>query len=146
MSTRKQLKRERKRRTHGIERTEPQVALREPDDDSRPTRTRASKTTKKPAARDARGRKPVAYPTITRALKRAPLLAGVWFILIEFVFKPEGSTTAGNLATTALIGGVMIPAMYVTDRFAYRMAIKRGAPVESAPENGGLPSFLRRRP
>src|SRR5829696_2354670 len=139
MSTRKQLKRERKRRTHGIERTAPQVAVRDEDDEARPARTR----TKKAATRDASGRKPVAYPTLTRALKRAPLLAGVWFILIEFVFKPSGSTTAGNLATTALIGGVMIPAMYVTDRFAYRMAIKRGAPVEPTPENGALPSFLR---
>ena len=54
-------------------------------------------------------------------------------VLIEFVFKPSGSSTQGNLVTTALIGAVMVPAMYLTDRFAYRMAVKRGAPVEDPP-------------
>jgi hypothetical protein len=138
MATRKQLKRERKRRTHGIERSVPDVADREPGEraasSSRPKRT----SSKNSGASTGRGRKPVAYPTITRALKRAPILAGIWFILIEFIFKPEGSSTVSNLATTALIAAVMIPAMYMTDRFAYRMALKRGAPVEPPP--GGATS------
>jgi hypothetical protein len=132
VATRKQLKRERKRRTHGIERMVPDTAVQETTEKQPSTRGRGR--TAKPAANPAhRGRKPVAYPTIWRALKRAPLLAAVWFVLIEFVFKPSGSSTTGNLITTALIGAVMVPAMYLTDRFAYRMAIKRGAPVEDPP-------------
>ena len=92
MATRKQLKRERKRRTHGIERDGAGHARcgdrREAAVDAQPGRTASRRRT-----RAHRGRKPVAYPTIWRALKRAPLLAGVWFILIEFVFKPSGSST-----------------------------------------------------
>lgn len=133
MATRKQLKRERKRRTHSIERMEPDTAAVAESEEKRPatkSRGRSAKQATNPAHR---GRKPVAYPTIWRALKRAPLLAGVWFVLIEFVFKPSGSSTQGNLITTALIGAVMVPAMYLTDRFAYRMALKRGAPVEQPP-------------
>jgi len=148
MATRKQLKRERKRRTHGIERAAPSVAERaaaEPapsnarrwlggsrDSGSKPSAGKSSGG-KASGSRSSGLRKPVAYPTITRALKRAPLLAGVWFVLIEFVFKPSGSSTTSNLLTTALIAAVMVPAMYLTDRFAYRMALKRGAPVEPPP-------------
>lgn len=132
MATRKQLKRERKRRTHGIERMVPDTAVHEPSEKEPSTRSKGR--TAKPATNPAmRGRKPVAYPTIWRALKRAPLLAAVWFVLIEFVFKPSGSSTQGNIVTTLLIGAVMVPAMYLTDRFAYRMAVKRGAPVQAPP-------------
>ena len=131
MATRKHLKRERKRRTHGIERAVPDTAAREPVEKSAATGGRSRNAKATSAAKS--GRKPVAYPTIWRALKRAPLLAAVWFVLIEFVFKPESSSTQGNLITTALIGAVMVPAMYLTDRFAYRMALKRGAPVEPPP-------------
>ena len=130
MATRKQLKRERKRRTHGIERIAPDTAVHEPQE-KQPSSGRKARAAKPNPA--YRGKKPVAYPTIWRALKRAPLLAAVWFVLIEFVFKPSGSSTQGNLVTTALIGAVMVPAMYLTDRFAYRMAVKRGAPVEEPP-------------
>ena len=74
MATRKQLKRERKRRTHGIERMVPDTAVQETTEKQPSTRGRGR--TAKPAANPAhRGRKPVAYPTIWRALKRAPLLA-----------------------------------------------------------------------
>jgi hypothetical protein len=138
MATRKQLKRERKRRTHGIERIAPDVAEREPGEPAAsPSRSRRANA-RGSGSSTQRGRKPVAYPTLTRALKRAPILAGIWFILIEFIFKPQGSSTTSNLATTALIAAVMIPAMYMTDRFAYRMALKRGAPVEPPP--GGTSS------
>jgi hypothetical protein len=87
------------------------------------------------ATRDARGR-PIRVPSWTRPLKLAPIFLVFWFVLVRYVTRPSGMTTQGAALQALLLTAVLVPAMYLSDRMAYRIAMRRKAKGDDAPAAG----------
>ena len=140
MPTDKQRRKQERFRRHGVERP------RSPQLDEKEARreAEAEQKGKKGAKGRAKGssapraRKPVPFPTLKRALIRAPIFGLIWFVLMRFVLS-QGDTSPVQDAMQALIlTGVMIPLLILTDSITYRLARRRGLPVQERPRDGYL--------
>ena len=140
MPTDKQRRKQERFRRHGVDRP------RSPQIDEKEARTAAAAEQKgKKGSRGrakgssaARARKPVPFPTLKRALIRAPIFGLIWFVLMRFVLS-QGDTSPVQDAMQALIlTGVMIPLLILTDSITYRLARRRGLPVQERPRDGYL--------
>lgn len=96
---------------------------------ARPKREKVVAATAGP--RDPRGR-PVRVPSWSRPLKLAPIFLVFWFVLTRYVTKSAATTTAGAAFQALLLTAVLVPAMYLSDRMAYRIATRRQAKAEAA--------------
>ena len=121
MATKKQQRRERKRRIHGVEYSAPQIKRPEPS--SRPERVGRSRRGRLrstgPVARTA------PTPSWTRAAKRAPIFAVIMFLAIHYVLPTEGLSTQGEVLQAVFFAIVTIPLQYFADRMAYRVMQRR---------------------
>ena len=126
MPTRKQMKRERKRRVHSVPRsTAPSV--RRPVRDPRTETPRRRSGGRVGRLVSTRARRPVPVPSWGRAARRSGFLFVLMFAVIHFVAPPSGSTTGQHLIQAVLFAVAFAPLTYLMDRIAYRAAQKRGA-------------------
>lgn len=145
MPSKKQRSKEERYRRHGVERPEsPQrqerLAGMEAEEESGAAKGKAKgKPKAKSKSRSAaqRARKPVPYPTVRRALIRAPIFGALWYVLITFVLGGNTSPTA-NLFQAAILTLIMLPLLFGTDTMTYRMAKKRGLETQERPADGFL--------
>lgn len=127
MTTRKQERRERKRRVHGIDRgPAPTAAPRRP----------VEREEKAPArGRGGRAQKRAPFPSWRRALKRSGIFIAGW-LAISIVIAVT-SKDASKQALSFALGGamllLMIPLTYYVDRTVWRSARKRGLPHDPPP-------------
>ncbi len=140
MTTRKQRERAERYRRHGIERP---VAPQRGQKASAPDEPAEKGKGKTKQTRPPAGRKPVAYPTLRRCLKRAPIFGAIWFVLVRFVLSSGGTTPLEDLNQAVILTLVMIPLLFLTDMITFRMARRRGLAVQERP-NGGYLGFGRR--
>lgn len=142
MSSKKQREREARYRRHGVERPRsPQIdqkeARVEEPKDKKGRRPSSSKSS-------ARVRKPVPYPTLFRALTRAPIFGLIWFVLMRFVLSREAQTVEADVLQALILTGVMLPLLFLTDTVTYRLAKRRDVVVAERPTDGWI-GFPRRR-
>lgn len=144
MPTDKQRRKQERFRRHGVERPRsPQLDEKEARDaaaaDPKGGRGRSGAKGRAGKGSSApRARKPVPFPTLKRALVRAPIFGLIWFVLMRFVLS-QGDTSPTQDAIQALIlTGVMIPLLLLTDSITYRLARRRGLPVQDRPRDGYL--------
>ncbi len=145
MPTERQRKREERFRRHGVDRPEsPEHAEkleREAEEgEAKATKGKrgGAKSRKRSSSSASRGRKPVPYPTIKRGLIRAPLFGVFWFVIMRFFLSPETRTVNEDLLQAAILTVVMLPLLFMTDMITYRLASRRGVPVEDRPLDGYL--------
>ena len=122
MATKKQQRRERKRRVHGSEYVPPQV--RHPEPTEKPTRSK-SRTGSRLRSTGRAGRRPPPTPSWSRAIKRAPLFAALMFVLIHWIVPDDELTTAQEALQAGFFAIVTIPLTYLADRWAFRLAQRR---------------------
>lgn len=145
MPSKKQRSKEERYRRHGVERPEsPQRQERlaeieaEEESGAAKGKTKAkSKSKSKSRSSSPRARKPVPYPTVRRALIRAPIFGALWYVLITFVLGGSTSPTA-NLFQAVILTLIMLPLLFGTDTMTYRMAKKRGLETQERPADGFL--------
>jgi hypothetical protein len=121
VATRKQERRERKRRVHGLESSEYSQPVTSKPERERPARGRArtyGQVTMNPDGSFLMGRRKVYPPTWRRAVKRALLFLPFGFVLGLFMVKNNTATTAVLLAAVYTLAAV--PITYWTDRMSYR--------------------------
>jgi hypothetical protein len=122
VATRKQERRERKRRVHGIDPSEYSHPVTARPERERASRSRAPRTygqvTMLPDGAFQMGRRKVYPPTWRRAVKRALLFLPFGFVLGLFMVKNNTLTTAVMLA--ALYTAAAVPITYWTDKMSYR--------------------------
>ena len=141
MPTERQRKREERFRRPGVDRPEsPQhqeKLEREAAEAEKPVkgkgRRSGSSKGRRPSSSAARSRKPVPYPTLRRALIRAPLFGVLWFAVMRFFLSPETRTVNDDIIQALILTGVMLPLLFMTDMITYRLASKRGVPVQDRP-------------
>jgi hypothetical protein len=80
----------------------------------------------------------VPYPTLKRALIRAPIFGLIWFVLMRFVLSQGGASPIQDATQALILTGVMIPLLLLTDSITYRLAGRRGLPVQERPRDGYL--------
>ncbi len=122
MATKKQQRRERKRRVHGTEYVAPQV--RRPDPADRPARGEGRRRGGRLRS-TGRTARPIPTPSWRRAIKRAPIFAVVMFVLIHYVIQDPALSTQGEALQAAFFAVVTIPLTYLADRMTYRIAQRR---------------------
>lgn len=141
MPTDKQRRKQERFRRHGVERP------RSPQIDEKEARTAAaaeqkgkkgSKGRAKKGSSAPRARKPVPFPTLKRALIRAPIFGLIWFVLMRFVLSQGGTSPVQDATQALILTGVMIPLLILTDSITYRLASRRGLPVQERPRDGYL--------
>lgn len=140
MPTDKQRRKQERFRRHGVERP------RSPQLDEKESRQAAQAEQKgrkgsKGRAKSssaARARKPVPFPTLKRALIRAPIFGLIWFVLMRFVLSQGGTSPVQDATQALILTGVMIPLLLLTDSITYRLASRRGLPVQDRPRDGYL--------
>jgi hypothetical protein len=98
---------------------------------ARPQRAKPAAGASTAGPKDPRGR-PIRIPSWTRPLKLAPIFLVFWFVLTRYVTKSSGTTTQGAAIQAVLLTVVLVPAMYLSDRMAYRIAMRRLAKTEAA--------------
>ena len=81
---------------------------------------------------DARGR-PIRVPSWIRPLKLAPIFLVIWFVIVRYVTHPKGVTTTSAAIQALALTAILVPAMYLSDRMAYRIAMRRVAKSDAAP-------------
>ena len=129
MTTKKQRERERRYRRHGVDRPES------------PQRDPAVQHAEEPKPKHkgrASGRKPVAYPTLRRALVRAPIFGIIWFVLARFLLKGSANTIEKDVLQTLILTVVMVPLLFGAETVTYRLARRRGLPADDPPADGWL--------
>jgi hypothetical protein len=104
---------------------------------ARPKREKPAAVAASAGPRDPRGR-PIRIPSWSRPLKLAPIFLVFWFVLTRYLFTSSGTTTRGAAIQALLLTAVLVPAMYLSDRMAYRIAMRRLAKTE-APAAGKQP-------
>jgi hypothetical protein len=143
MPSKKQRSKEERYRRHGVERPEsPQrqerLAEIEAEEESGKGKSKGkAKPKSKSRSSATRARKPVPYPTIRRALIRAPIFGALWYVLITFVLGGQSSPTA-NIVQALILTLIMMPLLFGTDTMTYRMAKKRGLETQERPADGFL--------
>ena len=144
MPTDKQRRKQERFRRHGVERPRsPQLDEKEARQEAeaeqkgkrgaKPSKGRAKKGSSAP-----RARKPVPFPTLKRALIRAPIFGLIWFVLMRFVLSQGGTSPVQDATQALILTGVMIPLLLLTDSITYRLANRRGVPVQERPRDGYL--------
>jgi hypothetical protein len=118
--TRKQVKRQRKRRVHGgSERMPPQGPARAPRAE------RQGRAERRPTGSTARGRRDPKPASWVRALRRAPIFLVLLFAVTAYTDHKHG--LVGNALQAALLAVFTIPLTYLMDGFVYRTFEKRKA-------------------
>lgn len=132
MPTRKQVKRERKRRVHGLERGPSPVAMRS---EGAPDGAR-----KAPPVRGGRGGKPVPFPTWRRAFRRSAVILVGWAVLMAVLAFTSGdqSSLPVSLAVGVVMLSLTVPLSFLVDRSVWRSARKRGHPHEPPPPGASV--------
>ncbi len=136
MTTKKQRERERRYRRHGVDRPEsPQrdVAAHQAEVKAADKGRGRSRGAGRPS-----GRKPTAYPTLRRALVRAPIFGLIWFVLARFVLKGSEHSINQDVLQTLILTVAMVPLLFGADTITYRLANRKGLPVEDRPPDGWL--------
>jgi hypothetical protein len=136
MTTRKQRERAERYRRHGVDR--PVAPQREQKGSVPEEETKGKGKGQKASPRTAAGRKPIAYPTLRRSLKRAPIFGLIWFVLIRFVLSRGTTTPMQDFYQALILTAVMIPLLFMTDMITFRMARRRGLAVQERPPGGHL--------
>ncbi|MGA0122228.1 MAG: hypothetical protein ACO3KD_04375 [Gaiellales bacterium] len=141
MTTERQRKKQERFRRHGVERPRsPQIdekeARRAEEDDRKAAKGKRGSKSRSSSA--PRGRKPVPFPTIKRALTRAPIFGAIWFVLMRFLISRGQTTPAEDAIQALILTGVMLPLLFLTDSITYRLASRRGMPVQDRPRDGYL--------
>lgn len=122
MATKKQQRRERKRRIHGVEYSAPHI--RRPDPSVRPERPGRPRRGGRLRSTGRVQRTPPA-PSWLRSAKRAPLFALIMFLAIHYVLPNEGLSTSGQVLQAVFFAIVTIPLQYFADRIAFRVTQRR---------------------
>ena len=141
MPTDKQRRKQERFRRHGVERPRsPQLDEKESRQaaEAEQKGKRGSKGRAKKGSSAPRARKPVPFPTLKRALIRAPIFGLIWFVLMRFVLSQGGSSPTQDATQALILTGVMIPLLFLTDSITYRLASRRGMPVQERPRDGYL--------
>lgn len=144
MPTDKQRRKQERFRRHGVERPRsPQLDEKEARQEAeaeqkgkrgaKPSKGRARKGASAP-----RARKPVPFPTLKRALIRAPIFGLIWFVLMRFVLSRGDTSPIEDVTQALILTGVMLPLLILTDSITYRLASRRGLPVQERPRDGYL--------
>lgn len=146
MPSKKQRSKEERYRRHGVERPEsPQrherLAEAEAEAEAGKAKSKSgSKGKSKSRSRSSapRGRKPVPYPTVRRALIRAPIFGVLWFVLVHFLLGGGSQPVETNLIQAAILTLIMAPLLFGTDTMTYRLAKRRGLELQERPADGFL--------
>ncbi len=142
MTTERQRRKQERFRRHGVERPRsPQIdekEARQASEDERKSAKGRKGGSRSRASSAPRGRKPVPFPTIRRALTRAPIFGLIWFVLMRFLLSGGQTTPAEDAVQALILTGVMIPLLFLTDSITYRLANRRGLPVQERPRDGYL--------
>ena len=138
MSTKKQREKEQRYRRHGVERPRsPQIDQKQARGDEEPATKRGKRGSSHSSAA-ARPRKPVPYPTLFRALSRAPIFGILWFVLFRFILSKQAQDVSVDIYQALILTGVMIPLLFVTDTVTYRLSKRRGVPLGERPSDGWI--------
>ena len=141
MPTDKQRRKQERFRRHGVERPRsPQLdekAARQ-EAEAEQKAKRGSKGRAKKGSSAPRSRKPVPFPTLKRALIRAPIFGLIWFVLMRFVLSRGDTSPIEDVTQALILTGVMLPLLLLTDSITYRLANRRGLPVQERPRDGYL--------
>ncbi len=122
MATKKQQRRDRKRRIHGVEYSAPQIKRPDPADRPERTTTRGRSGRLRSTGRAARTSP---EPSWTRAAKRAPLFALIMFAAIHWILPNDGLSTQAQALQAVFFAIVTIPLQYFADRMAFRVTQRR---------------------
>ena len=138
MAKKKQREREERYRRHGVERPEsPQRELKAADPDAAPAKAKG-KGASKSRSSAARGRKPVAFPTLRRCLVRAPIFGLMWFVISRFLLSGAGRTINEDAVQALVLAVAMVPLLYFADKVTYTLAKRRNQPVAEPGPDGWL--------
>ncbi|MEI6689783.1 MAG: hypothetical protein WCN97_10575 [Thermoleophilia bacterium] len=138
MAKKKQREREERYRRHGVERPEsPQRELKAADPDAAPAKAKG-KGASKARSSAARGRKPVAFPTLRRCLVRAPIFGLMWFVISRFLLSGAGRTINEDAVQALVLTVAMVPLLYFADKVTYTLAKRRDQPVGEPGPDGWL--------
>jgi len=138
MAKKKQREREERYRRHGVERPEsPQREMKAADPDAAPAKAKG-KGASKSRSSAARGRKPVAFPTLRRCLVRAPIFGLMWFVISRFLLSGAGRTINDDAVQALVLTVAMVPLLYFADKVTYTLAKRRNQPVAEPGPDGWL--------
>jgi hypothetical protein len=138
MAKKKQREREERYRRHGVERPEsPQREMKATDPDAAPAKAKG-KGASKARSGTARGRKPVAFPTLRRCLVRAPIFGLMWFVISRFLLSGAGRTINEDAVQALVLAVAMVPLLYFADKVTYTLAKRRNQPVAEPGPDGWL--------
>jgi hypothetical protein len=138
MTTRKQRERAERYRRHGVDRPVAPQREQKADAPEEETGRKGKGKGKSRQSRPPAKRKPVPYPTLRRSLKRAPIFGLIWFVLIRFVLSRGTTTPTEDFFQAVILTVVMVPLLFMTDTLTFRMARRRGVPVQERPPGGYL--------
>jgi len=138
MAKKKQREREERYRRHGVERPEsPQREMKAAAPDAAPAKAKG-KGASKSRSSAARGRKPVAFPTLRRCLVRAPIFGLMWFVISRFLLSGAGRTINEDAVQALVLAVAMVPLLYFADKVTYTLAKRRNQPVAEPGPDGWL--------
>lgn len=138
MAKKKQREREERYRRHGVERPEsPQREMKAAHPDDAPAKAKG-KGASKSRSTAARGRKPVAYPTLRRCLVRAPIFGLMWFVISRFLLRGSGHTINEDAFQAIVLTVAMVPLLYLADKVTYTLAKRRNQAVAEPGPDGWL--------
>jgi hypothetical protein len=138
MAKKKQREREERYRRHGVERPEsPQREIKAAHADEAPAKAKG-KGASKSRASSARGRKPVAFPTLRRCLVRAPIFGLMWFVISRFLLRGSNHTLNEDAFQALVLTVAMVPLLYFADKVTYTLAKRRNQPVAEPGPDGWL--------
>jgi len=138
MAKKKQREREERYRRHGVERPEsPQREMKATDPDAVPAKAKG-KGGSKSRSSAARGRKPIAYPTLRRSLMRAPIFGLMWFVISRFLLSGAARTINEDLFQAVILTVAMVPLLFFADKVTYTLAKRKDQPVAEPGPDGWL--------
>jgi hypothetical protein len=127
VATKKQQRRDRKRRIHGVEYSAPQIkrSVPSPRPEGTSSRRRGGRLRSTGRAPAGRAVRTPPTPSWTRAAKRAPLFALIMFAAIHWLLPNDGLSTTGQALQAVFFAIATIPLQYFADRMAYRVTQRR---------------------
>lgn len=138
MAKKKQREREERYRRHGVERPEsPQREMKATQPEDAPAKAKG-KGSSKSRSTAARGRKPVAYPTLRRSLVRAPIFGLMWFVISRFLLSGASRTINEDVFQAVILTVAMVPLLYFADKVTYTLAKRKNQPVAEPGPDGWL--------
>ena len=139
MTTKKQRDRERRYRRHGVDRPEsPQRDAGAHHEEEADAKKASKGRGRSRSSGRSSGRKPTPYPTLRRALVRAPIFGIIWFVLARLVLQGGSRPIEQDVLQTLILTVVMVPLLFGAETVTFRLARRKGLPLEDPPADGWL--------